>query len=135
MLLCYSNSKSACQMCQTRRPHTPGLKRLSGNVLMVTLIGSVAARLHGCVAVWLYAAFAKQSRIERINICVIQSTKVPVSASVSGVPTTDWAPPLHAHTKVERVCTLYGHSCCTVRSNDELLLALALYSSGWRKRS
>jgi hypothetical protein len=50
-------------MCQTRRPRTSSLKRLSGNVLLLTLdLWLDAGWLCSCVAVWLYDAFAKRSR-------------------------------------------------------------------------
>ena len=45
-------------MCQTRRLCAPSLKRLSGNILLLTL----GLWLCSFITVWLYGAFAKRSR-------------------------------------------------------------------------
>jgi hypothetical protein len=37
LLCCCADSKSACQKCQMRRPRTPSLKQLSGNLSPLTL--------------------------------------------------------------------------------------------------
>jgi hypothetical protein len=45
---------------------------------------------------------------------MVQSTKIPVYASVSGVRATRRMLSLHARTKVERLCISWGYSCGTV---------------------
>jgi hypothetical protein len=46
----------------------------------------------------------------------VQSTKVQVYVSASGVRVTGRTPSLHAHAKVARVCMSSRYSCCTVRT-------------------
>jgi hypothetical protein len=49
LLCCCSNSKSACQKCQMRRPRTPSLKQINGNLSPLTLKLWLCA-LCGCKA-------------------------------------------------------------------------------------
>jgi hypothetical protein len=54
---------------------------------------------------------------------MVQSTKVRVYASASGVRVTGRTPSLHARAKVARVCMSLGYSCCTVRTASRISTA------------